>query len=145
MIDLERFKFKLSNFPPDYMLDFDCFWRWNLKVETEGGHVLDESHRRDTYNKLRVILARWQAYRSSHNSDPWKTLEQSLKAISDVYNQLRVYPLLEFNKIPNHLLELVWHELGRVKEYNANMNDACCYYIVSVCKPHVNLGTNIGF
>jgi len=62
-------------------------------------------------------------------------LEQSLKAISDVYDQLRVYPLLEFNKIPNHLLELVWHELGRVKEYNANMNDTCCYYIVSVCKP----------
>jgi len=117
------------------MRDFDCFWRWKLEVETGDGHILDGSNINEAYNKLSDILVRWQAYRSSRNHEPLVTLKYSLEAISDAYNRIRTYSLLEFDKIPSQSLELIWHELGRVKEYDGNKNDMGSYYIISVCKP----------
>lgn len=135
VIDLDCFKRSFLSFPANYMLDFDCFWRWKLKIETEDGHVLDENHQGETYHKLSDILASWQAYRSSRNYAPWVTLKHSLEAISDAYNKIRTYSLLECDKISSQSLELIWHELGRVKEYDGNKNDMGSYYIISVCKP----------
>lgn len=135
MIDLERFEYKLLSFPSKYMADFDNFWKWKLKVEIEDAHILDDNHRRETYSKLRDILAQWKAYRNSRNFYPWRTLEFSLETISNAYDQIRMYDLLEFSVIPDQLLKLIWHELGRVKEYNGNRNDTGRYYIISVCKP----------
>ncbi|MGB9854901.1 MAG: hypothetical protein ACPLRY_08910, partial [Candidatus Bathyarchaeales archaeon] len=135
MMEPELFRSKLLKFPCNYMQDFDSFWRWKLKVETKGGHILDERHRETTYYKLRDVLANWQTYRSSRNSDHWGTLKRSLEAISDAYDQLRMFTILEFNVIPNNILELTWHELGRVKEYNASRNDVGHYYVISICKP----------
>lgn len=135
MISLERFRIKLSSFPSDYMKHFDDFWKWKLKVETEDDHILGCNHRREAFRRLCYILPRWQTYRNSPNPDPLTTLKRSLVTISDAYDQIRMHSLLEFSDIPNQPLELIWHELGRVKEYNGNKNDAGLYYIISICKP----------
>lgn len=133
--DIVHSKNKLTSFPSHYMKHFDSFWKWKLKVETDHKHILDINHLEEAYGKLCYILPRWQTYRSGGNLHPLITLKASLEKISDEYNQIRKYSLLEFNDIPRQLLELIWNELGRVKEYNGNRNDAGCYYIIAICKP----------
>lgn len=146
MIKLEKFKVKLSSFPSEYMRHFDSFWKWKLEVETEDKHILDDDHRRETYHRLCYILPRWQTYRNGSNPHPLITLKRSLVTMSDAYDQIRMHSLLELSDIPNQPLELIWHELGRVKEYNGNRNDLGFYYIISVCKPFMLLwGQTLAF
>jgi len=133
--DIVHSKTKLASFPSHYMEHFDNFWKWKLRVETDQKHILDINHRKESYRKLSYILPRWQTYRNGANIHPLMTLKTSLEKIADAYNQIRRCNLLEFNNIPRPLLELIWHELGRVKEYNGNRNDAGCYYIIAICKP----------
>jgi len=135
MVDQERLERKLQSFPKEYMRDFDYFWTWKLQVETEAMHILDEAHRKIAYSKLVQVLARWQAYRRSRNPNPWLTLKHSLDRISEYYNHIRKYSLLEFHNIPDDALEFIWHELGRVKEYESERNSSGRYYVISVCKP----------
>lgn len=134
MIDLEHFRFKLQSFPSKYMKDFDDFWKWKLETENGNKHILDNSHREKTYHRLCEVLRRWQTYRGGYNPNPWRTLEDSLQRISDAYNQIREYGFLEFSEAPDGALELVWHELGRVKEWGGYRSKGV-YYIISVCKP----------
>lgn len=149
MIDLNQFRYKLQSFASEYsgyMNDFDRFWKWKLEVETENEHILDDNHRRETYYRLSRILPKWQTYRGVPRIRWRETLEDSLEEISDAYNQIRRYGLLEFSEVPNETLKLIWHGLGRVKEKGGNRNDLGCYYIISVCKPLMLLwGQTIAF
>ena len=43
--------------------------------------------------------------------------------------------MLDFENIPQKALEIVWHELGRVKQRSWEINDLGLYSIISVCKP----------
>jgi hypothetical protein len=40
--------------------------------------------------------------------------------VLELTNQIRRYSLLEFERVPGEPLELVWHELGCVKEFEKN-------------------------
>lgn len=131
MIDLEEFRAKLRT---RYMSKFDGFWRWKIKTETEGEHILDDNHINQACSKLWSILRGWQAYRP-HDSDAClRVLKDALKKMTDSYNQIRTYSLLEFDKVPDKLLNMIWHELGRVKEKDGRKNNYGYYYIVSLSK-----------
>jgi len=136
MIDLELFRSRLQTFELlDYAGDFEGFWRWKLRTEAKDEHILDDSHRRETYHRLCLILPRWLTYRPYDSTVCLRILKDSLGNISEAYNQVRSYTLLEFAKIPDEPLELIWHELGRAKEDGGNKNPAGYYYIISICKP----------
>lgn len=136
IIDLKQFRSRLETFALlDYAGDFNGFWRWKLRTDTKNGHVLDDNHRRETYHRLCRILPRWLTYRPYDSTVCLRILGDSLKSISDAYDQIRSYTLLEFNEIPDKPLELIWHELGRAKEENGNRNPGGYYYIVAISKP----------
>lgn len=48
---------------------------------------------------------------------------------------MRIYTLLDFDSIPFEILEVIWHELGRVKEYDGKRDKNGYYYVISICKP----------
>jgi hypothetical protein len=136
MLSLGEFQKRIAGFPKGYMDNFDYVWKWKIRVESNGhDHILDENHIREAYDRLRNILPKWQTYRNGDNSEPLKTLKEALSNISDEYNQLRKYTLLEFENIPRETLEKIWHELGRVKEKDGNRNSDGDYFIISVTKP----------
>ena len=134
MIDLQEFRTKLTTFSQDYMKDFDRFWKRKLQIETEGDHILSHSHRSETCRKLWTILRGWQAYRPYNSTACLRILEDSLENMADAYNQIRNYSLLQFGQIPDKPLELIWHELGRVKEEDGKRDPYGYYYIVSLSK-----------
>lgn len=119
------------------MYDFDEFWKWKLKIENENEHILDNNHLKETYEKLIGILGGWQYFRSGkgYHVKPSTTLRDSFEKIADAYNQIRKYTLLEFSDIPNKPLELIWHELGRVKEFDGNKRLDGYYNAIAICKP----------
>lgn len=136
MIDLEQFGSRLQTFARlDYAGDFDGFWRWKLRTETKNEQILDDSHRRETYRRLCNILPGWLTYRPYDSAVCLRVLKDSLERISDAYDHIRGYTLLEFDEIPDEPLELIWHELGRAKEDRGNRNSNGYYYIVSISKP----------
>jgi len=116
------------------MSEFDGFWRWKLEIETQKDHILDDAHRREAYRRLWTILPRWQTYRPTKSTVCLRILEDSLGKMADAYNQIRSYSLLEFDEVPNKQLELIWHELGRVKEKDGKRDLYGYYSIVSVSK-----------
>lgn len=66
----------------------------------------------------------------------WRgVLRASLEKISDAYDRIRSYDLLGFSEVPSGPLELIWHELGRVKERGGRKSASGRYYVISVCKP----------
>lgn len=136
MISLGEFERRIASFPRRYMDNFNYMWKWKIKVESNGSaHILDENHKREAYSKLCTILPKWQTYRNGDNSQPLETLRESLNNISEAYNKLRYYTLVDFNSIPLETLEGIWHELGRVKEKDGNRNKYGYYSVISVCKP----------
>lgn len=152
MVDLEQFRFRLQSFACKYPgyetdpYDFDEFWRWKLRVETQNEHILDDTHRRQTYLRLRRALPKWRTYRPYNSATCLRILEDSLGKISNAYNKIRSYSLLEFNEVPDKPLKLIWNELGRVKERGGNRNSRRYYYIVAVSKPLIFLwGQTLAF
>jgi hypothetical protein len=136
MISPEVMASRIASFPENYIDDFNSVWK--LKVETEtnkSSHILDENNRKKFYRFLCTILPRWQTYRNGGNSDPLGTLKNSLANISDAYNQIRKFTLLEFDSVPREPLEIIWHELGRVKEFQGRRKESGFYYVISVSKP----------
>lgn len=118
------------------MENFNYLWRWKIEIESnESGHILDANHRNETYRRLCDILPKWQTYRNGDNSNPLGTLRDTLRNISEAYNQIRRHTLLEFDEVPHESLEIMWDELGRVKENDGNRNDNSCYFVIAVCKP----------
>lgn len=136
MIVLKQFKSRFQTYQHlDYADDFRGFWRWKLRTETKNEHILDDSHRRETYRRLCRILPKWLTYRPYDSTTCLRILKNSLENFSDAYDQIRNHILLEFNEVPNKPLELIWHELGRAKEENGNRNSFSSYYIVAISKP----------
>jgi len=136
MFDIEKLKSRIDSFPSRYMKNFDYVWKWKIRIESNGSaNIFDDKHRGEAYRRLCTILPKWQTYRNGDNADPLRTLKESLANISEAYNQLRTYTMLDFDSIPFETLETVWHELGRVKEYNGKRNEYGPYSIISVCKP----------
>jgi len=136
MIDLTQFRSRPQAFVRlDYAVDYEGFWRWKLEIETKNEHILDDNHRRETYHRLCLTLPRWLTYRGAPGIKWREILEDSLDRISEAYDQIRSYSLLEFSEVPDDPLELIWHELGRVKENAGNRNSAGLYYIVAITKP----------
>lgn len=138
MLAPKRFKSKLSSFPSSYMRDFDQFWKWKLETETVNEHILDDTNLRETvsskdYYRLPAILRRWKAYRNCKNRDHDRTLQDSLRDISEAYHRIRNFTLLEFDLIPKEELKLVWNKLGLVKD--GKEDHLGRYLVISVCKP----------
>ena len=125
----------MLSFPRRYLENFDYVWKWKVSVEDEVTSVLDEDHRNEAFKRLVKILPRWQTYRNGKNASPYKTLKESLQNISGVYNEIKNYSLLEFNEIPIKSLQHIWHEFGRVKEFEGETNTNGIYYAIAACKP----------
>jgi hypothetical protein len=141
LIDPAKFQLRLQSYSQKYpcyemdSYDFHRFWKWKIAVEAGKGNILDDSHRNDTFNKLRKALPKWKTYRPFSYGECLKALEVSLGRIADTYERIRNYDLLEFSKVSVELLKLIWHELGRAKERNGAMSSEGYYYIVAVSKP----------
>jgi hypothetical protein len=114
---------------------YNDFWNWKIGVEIGvRGHILDDKHKDEACRRLLNILPSWQTYRGVKcNYKKW--LPASLSRIADAYENVRKYSLLDLDKIPREPLELIWHELGRVKTQSGNRNAQGRYFVIAVCKP----------
>lgn len=135
VLDLSVLKARLESFPAEHDDDFNEFWLWKTRVESDDRHILDDAHREMTYDKLSKTLRTWQAYRNSQNSSPYETLREALRNISPSYDAIRGYTLIELDEAPMESLKRIWHELGRVKEREGKGNEGDIYYVMAVCKP----------
>jgi len=118
-----------------YIENFDYVWNWKVSIEEAGNSILDDKHFSEAFWRLSKILPKWQTYRNAENSMPYQTLKESLQNIIETYNEIRAYSLLEFRDIPEKMLRFIWHELGRVKEFEGRTNDNGYYYAIAACKP----------
>lgn len=115
-----------------------------MKTEGEIEHILNTSHLERTYAQLGQTLKIWQWHRPSKFSDLAPRLRNALENISGSYNQIRRFSMLEFDRIPDALLELIWHELGSVKEYEKN--PGAHYSAMATTKPLIFLwGQTLAF
>jgi len=135
MFDPLKLRHAFDVFPKKYMKDFNDFWVWKSQMENQDTSILDDKYFKTTYTKLYAILKRWQTYRNGKNSNPSKTLKESLKNIRNDYDQIRKNTLLNFKDIPRDKLQTIWHELGRVKEYEGETNEEGEYYAIAATKP----------
>ena len=136
MFSSPEFEKRFNSFPSNYLANFNYVWNWKIKVESaDNSHILDEKHQKEAFLRLSSILPKWQTYRNGKNKNTLETLREVLCNISEDYNEIRKYTLLNFNKIPHKILENIWHELGRVKENEGNKNNIGRYSVVAVTKP----------
>ena len=135
MFDPLKLRHAFKVFTNKYMKDFNDFWIWKTKVESQDASILDDEYFDTTFTRLYEILKGWQTYRNGKNSNPSKTLKISLKNVRNDYNQIREYTLLSFKDVSEFKLRMMWHELGRVKEYEGETNESGDYYAVAVTKP----------
>ena len=129
----KRFRTQTQVIPNQIREEFNSFWKWKMQVENESDHILSEGRREEAFERLKPILLSWQTYRGSSNTNTWKTLKESLGNISLAYDRIRRFSLLQLSQIPDEPLQLIWHELGRVKEYRAAKTKN--YFVIAVCKP----------
>jgi hypothetical protein len=106
-----------------------------VNIEDNAINILDPQYFDETHVRIVPILRRWQYFRNSKNQDTYGTLRSALSNIAPLYAQLKNYSLLNFNDIERGLLEKIWHELGRCKEENGNINEYGEYSVIAVCKP----------
>jgi hypothetical protein len=135
MFDPLKLRHSFKVFPKKYMKDFNDFWIWKNKVESQDTSILYDQYFDTTFTRLYEILKGWQTYRKGKNSNPSKTLKISLKNMRNDYDQIRKYTLLNFKDISEFKLRMMWHELGRVKESEGETNESGDYYAVAVTKP----------
>jgi len=134
-MNCDELRDRMLAFPRRYFENFDHVWKWKLSVEDEIRSVLDEEHRDEAFKRLVRILPKWQTYRNGENDYPYRTLKESLQNISKIYDEIRGYSLLEFGDIPVKSLQHMWHELGRVKDFEGRTNNSGIYYAIAACKP----------
>lgn len=81
-------------------------------------------------------MSSWQTYRGTKNNYPYRDLKRALKNIVGSYNEIKNVSVLELGSsdILNHL-EIIWHELGSVKEPSGEKRDDGEYFVIAVCKP----------
>ena len=136
MFDPDEFDKRIGRFPKGYSDDFYYFWRWKLKVEGNGGHILDEQHRKSAHRRLSEVMGKWQTYRVKGVKGIWRErLGEALANIADAYDAIRSQSLLSVNKVEALTLHQIWDELGRVKEPDGQVTRGSEYYVIAVCKP----------
>ena len=86
-----------------------------------------------TYNRLSKTLIYWQWSRPYNFDQFASALKVSLQKIAVTYNDIRKYSLLNFSKIPEEKLELIWNELGAVKDGGKNAGEY--YLVMAATKP----------
>ena len=146
MFDPLKLRHALDVFPKKNIKDFNDFWIWKSQTENQDISILDDEHIEATNTKLYEILNGWQTYRNGKNNNPSKTLKISLKNMRADYDQIRKDTLLNFKNISEFGLRMIWHELGRVKEYEGETNEGGDYFAVAVTKPFLLLwGQTLGF
>jgi len=137
MLDPKEFRTRFQHFKKidygTYPYCFGEFWKWKLQIENESEHILSSRNAGKTYNKLSQTLKIWQWHRPSKFSELAPRLRDALEKIQEDYNQIRRYSLLKFDRIPGEPLELIWHELGCVKEFEKN--PAGYYPAMATTKP----------
>lgn len=137
-MNLKSFKGEIESYSKNYMTydsQYNDFWKWKIHIEEGGkGHILDGNHRDDACSKLLDILPGWQTWRGVE-CDYMKMLPVALSNTANAYDQIRNYSLLDFDKIPDEPLELIWHELGRVKTESGDRREGGDYLVISICKP----------
>lgn len=121
------------------------FYERKIKIEDKESHILDEEHRGRTCKILADTLIGtitvWQVYRPRKKGMEKSTIEEklseALKNISDAYDAIRRFNLVDFDKVPEKDLEDIFYELGCVKAKVSrveNTSEEECY-IIAVCKP----------
>jgi len=141
IINIERYKRSSAKFDKKWCdhwtkkNDFGGFFRWKLEIEAGNGHILDDDHRGETHDRLCEILPGWQTYRPNPSNVCLGFLKDSLRRVSNAYDQIRRHSLLEFDDIPDEPLRLIWHELGRAKENDGSRNEPGTYYIKALSVP----------
>jgi len=129
-----NFEKKYCSFNKKYENDFDNFWLWKIQVEKETGHILDDSHFDLTFEKISSILSGWQYPRGINpQSKVWNNLKIALKNISNDYDDLRLYSLLDLEALDIQLLFRIWNQLSMVKQEDGYPTDNPL--IVSIGKP----------
>jgi hypothetical protein len=132
---IEHYKLKYRSFPQEYQNDFDIFWKWKKKIESNKEHILDDKYLDRTYNRLCPILKSWQFKRGPKCSDdPLIQLKIALENISEEYSAIKDYTLLEIEQIDLQQLERIWNELGEVKIVK-NVDRSKHPLVISICKP----------
>lgn len=140
-IKKELFKYKFQQYEkkwPNHWYKengFGNFFRWKLDIENNNEHILDDNHRGETYNRLCKILPAWKTYRPYSSDVCLRRLRKAHEIMSDAYDNIRDYSLLEFSRVSKNSLKIIWEELGCVKEENGEKNIEGLYYIIAVCKP----------
>jgi hypothetical protein len=94
---------------------FHGFWSYKLKVEEQKGHLLDINHFDQTMAKLAPILKIWRWHRPYEFDECFDPLKNSLKKVSDDYDKIRRFSLLEFDRVPTKELQRIWNELALCK------------------------------
>ncbi len=118
-----------------YVEQYNSFWFWKLSVEQyNNGHILDAIHLDHTCKMLIGILPKWQTYRGV-KCNYKKMLPTALYQIAGAYSEIRNYSLLEFHKIPDKPLRLIWDTLGSVKEQIEVKRSDLNYFTIAICKP----------
>lgn len=119
MINVKEFEKKYKEFE---ILDFKNrphtfhgFWSYKLKVEKQNGHLLDDGHLNETLAKLGPILKIWKWHRPYEFDECFEPLKKALKYISEDYDRIRKFSLLDFDKIPVKELENIWNKLALCK------------------------------
>jgi len=119
-----------------YDFQFNDFWLWKKNIEETHAGILDDRNFEEANKKLRKILSSWQTYRGTKNNYPYRDLKKALKNIEGSINEIKnvSLPELSSSDILNDL-EIIWHELGSVKEPNGEKCDDGKYFIIAICKP----------
>lgn len=116
-----------------YPFCFGEFWKRKIRIETAGQHILDSGNFELTCAKLEKTLRIWQWHRPSKFETLAPRLKNALRNMLTSYETIKEYSLLEFDKIPDNDLALVWHELGSVK--NGEKNGGGYYSAMATTKP----------
>ncbi len=133
IVEPTEFKKKFEEFKKTKFDGFGDFWEWKLKTETKSEHILDANHIDDAFKKLIKLLREWKWHRPHSYQGLEEKLENALRKISDAYDQIRDYSLLQFEDVPEEPLKLIWRELGQVKLGKESSGDYCL--VMSVTKP----------
>ncbi len=118
-----------------YVDQYNSFWAWKTYVERDGeDHILDAQHHAETSRRLLGILPGWQTYRGV-GCDYRRTLPASLRRVSEAYAEIRRHTILDFDRVREEPLRLIWHELGRIKEKPGDTREDSAHLVISICKP----------
>jgi hypothetical protein len=129
----ERFEIFKKIDSTTYPFSFAEFWRRKIRLENQVDHILSERHIHVTYGKLSQTLKAWQWNRPYEFAKFAPGLRTALANMGESYNAVRNYSLLDFHKVPQNHLELIWNELGAVKELGKN--DYGLYFVMAATKP----------